>query len=308
MRELTNENGFFCSDISRQSKESIFGTGGIEDVWILLEYPKPWGRNAIAESDLPEEVKIHLKSFSTESKKVSSLFIKQDRKTKKTLDLFIVYIDELSPKIYKSSLQDYNDLLAINRENLFSAQLPLKSSLVKHPLFLVCTNGKRDKCCTKYGFPIYKHMSALAKENVWQSSHVGGDRFASNIVCFPHGIFYGHVLQDDATAIIDSYGNDKLNLKNYRGRCCYSRHGQIAEYFVRKNSDITNLNHLILREIEQIRENAWKSVFYSEFEQKLFKLIFSSSVSTSSNYLTCRATAQKTVNEYHLESFTVEKL
>lgn len=301
-----NKNNYFCAKASRQAQEKIFGTGGIGDIWLLLEYPKPWGNKAIAESDLPEEVKNHLGSFSKESVKIKTLLIKQDVKVKTTFDLFIVYIDELSPKIYKIILQDYRELLKLNTQNLITAQTPLRSSLEKSPLFLVCTHGKHDKCCAKYGFTTYKYMRDIANENVWQSSHVGGDRFASNVVCFPHGIFYGHVSNEDANVIIDSYNKENIYLKNYRGRVCYSRYGQIAEYFVRKESNITNLNHLILQEITELEPNLWQSVFYSETKKTIFRLSFSSLKSNFLNYLTCHASEPKPVNQYRLESFNSE--
>ncbi len=70
---------------------------------------------------------------------------------------------------------------------------------VDHPLLVVCTHGKRDRCCAKNGRPLY---DALRRETesgwVWQSTHVGGDRFAGNVVVFPQGLYYGRVEPGDA--------------------------------------------------------------------------------------------------------------
>jgi hypothetical protein len=70
---------------------------------------------------------------------------------------------------------------------------------VTEPLYLVCTNGRHDPCCAEYGRPVARPSTELVGERVWECSHVGGDRFAGNLVCLPDGVFYGHL--DPATAL-----------------------------------------------------------------------------------------------------------
>jgi (2Fe-2S) ferredoxin len=36
-------------------------------------------------------------------------------------------------------------------------------------------------------------MTRLRPGGVWECSHVGGDRFAANVVAMPHGLYYGRV-------------------------------------------------------------------------------------------------------------------
>ena len=73
-----------------------------------------------------------------------------------------------------------------------------------HPLLVVCTHGKRDRCCAKNGRPLY---DALRRETdsdwVWQSTHVGGDRFAGNVVVLPQALYYGRVEPDDAGGLLE---------------------------------------------------------------------------------------------------------
>ena len=57
-----------------------------------------------------------------------------------------------------------------------------------HPLLLVCTHGIRDRCCARYGQELCRNLHGLAPDGwVWQASHVGGDRFAGNLVVLPEG-------------------------------------------------------------------------------------------------------------------------
>ena len=36
-------------------------------------------------------------------------------------------------------------------------------------------------------------LHRLRPGSVWECSHVGGDRFAANVVAMPHGVYYGRV-------------------------------------------------------------------------------------------------------------------
>jgi hypothetical protein len=49
---------------------------------------------------------------------------------------------------------------------------------------LVCTHGSRDRCCSRFGAPIYRQARRLVGElelentRIWQASHIGGHRMA----------------------------------------------------------------------------------------------------------------------------------
>ncbi len=61
------------------------------------------------------------------------------------------------------------------------------------PILLVCTNGKRDACCALRGRALMTALAADHAERTWECTHLGGHRFAGNLVCLPHGIVYGRV-------------------------------------------------------------------------------------------------------------------
>ena len=58
---------------------------------------------------------------------------------------------------------------------------------------LVCTHGSHDICCASIGYPIYDALrNRYARElngslRVWRVSHLGGHRFAPNLVDLPEG-------------------------------------------------------------------------------------------------------------------------
>jgi hypothetical protein len=67
----------------------------------------------------------------------------------------------------------------------------------------------------------------------WECSHIGGDRFAGNLVAFPHGMYFGRVEAQDGPRVARAYLEGRIVLDRYRGRSCYPMVVQAAEHFVR---------------------------------------------------------------------------
>ena len=68
-------------------------------------------------------------------------------------------------------------------------------------------------------------------EWAWQVSHVGGDRFAGNLVVVPDGAYYGRVEPSEAWAVVE-VARARAS-PSYRGRSCYGFAAQAAEVAVR---------------------------------------------------------------------------
>jgi hypothetical protein len=111
------------------------------------------------------------------------------------------------------------------------------------PLFLVCTHGRRDACCGRYGGALAR---ALAHRGypVWETTHVGGHRFAANLVILPHGLYYGPVGADGASAAIDAYRQGTVLGSRYRGRAGLPMAEQVTEY-----DEISISGSLALRDV-----------------------------------------------------------
>ena len=61
----------------------------------------------------------------------------------------------------------------------------------------VCTHGRHDACCGKFGYPIYEMLrrehAEPGKLRVWRASHLGGHRFAPTLVDYPEGRYWGRL-------------------------------------------------------------------------------------------------------------------
>jgi len=103
-------------------------------------------------------------------------------------------------------------------------------SAVTEPVFLVCGHAQRNACCARFGGPLGQALAARHPGQVFQTTHVGGHRFAANLVILPHGLYYGPVGLAEATAAIGAYERGAVTVARYRGRAGQPRPTQQAEH------------------------------------------------------------------------------
>lgn len=106
---------------------------------------------------------------------------------------------------------------------------PPGGTAVPRPLFLVCTHGRRDRCCARFGVPLARDLASRYPDQVWETTHVGGHRFAANLVILPHGLYYGPVGTPAALDAIDACQRGMITARGYRGRAGQRQEAQQAE-------------------------------------------------------------------------------
>ncbi|HEX8847101.1 MAG TPA: sucrase ferredoxin [Pyrinomonadaceae bacterium] len=304
-----NLDFFYCSALSDRAGEKAFGTAASGDAWLLLEYTRPWGYRAFQESTLERAVKSHLVRALKLVPRSRILLIKQERVREDNRPiLFVTRPSESGASIVRLKLSGYEQLPEVNLAGALAGESSSGWESWGQPLFLVCTHGRRDKCCAKFGFSLYKSLRGSANDStVWQSSHVGGDRFAANLVCFPHGLFYARVNEERGREIMDAYRRGQLSLENYRGRACYPASIQAAEYFVRAEAGLRGLDDLRFLDYEQIRERNWRVRFVSNVDRRTHEVYLKSQLSEFRNLLTCHSTEEKRVVQYSLSEYRASK-
>ena len=295
---------FYCSELSRRTGEEPVGTASVGAVWLLVEYPHGWGRHAFEESALSDEVKNHFTQTLATLRHSRLLFIKTDRARRDArMSLFVIRCRERAPYVVRCRLKDYDEALQLDF-GAVAAGTDLQGGIVtRAPLFLVCTHGRRDKCCAKFGMPLYNALRDSEGEAVWQSSHVGGDRFAGNLVCFPHGLFYAHTTVEAGRRIVNEYRAGRMVLDKFRGRACYAHHTQAAEFFIRAEAGLAGLEEL--RHLSSVREG--DSVWYVSFTETETGRIHEARVrcrpSEFRNLTSCHAVTEKSVPQFSLEDY-----
>ncbi|HEX8137965.1 MAG TPA: sucrase ferredoxin [Pyrinomonadaceae bacterium] len=297
-----SEPFFYCSELSRGFAEKTFGTASVGNVWLLIEYPSWWGPHALHDSTLAPAVKAHLGRFLKTVPRSRLLLIKQERRAQSGagLAVFVVRSRERNSSIERLSVKSYEQLLEIDLAGAARREPAAENAVAS--LYLVCTHGRRDKCCAKFGYPLYKNLRA-SSESVWQSSHVGGDRFAANLVCFPHGLFYAHVTEESAARVMAEYEARRVVLDKYRGRACYSYHVQAGEFFIRRASGLAGLDQLRHLRSERLEETAWRVRFIEADGTRIHEAIVRSALSDFQSYTTCQSTEAKSIRQFVLDDY-----
>jgi hypothetical protein len=86
------------------------------------------------------------------------------------------------------------------------------------PLFAVCAHGTHDVCCAIRGRPVAAALGRLRPGSVWECSHVGGDRFAANVLVLPSGVLYGRVVESAAVPLVEAVDRGTVLQHHLRGR------------------------------------------------------------------------------------------
>src|SRR5205807_1098717 len=97
----------------------------------------------------------------------------------------------------------------------------------------------------------------LEPDWVWQCSHVGGDRFAGNLVCLPEGLFYGRVDRSIAGALVDEHLAGRILLDLFRGRSAHPVPVQAADRHVREREQLTAIGDVELESVSG-RDGSWQ--------------------------------------------------
>lgn len=237
---------FDCSSVSAASGEPLTGTASRYRLWIMLEQPGAWGHQALIESKLPVEVGSALRVLGRDLGIRVLLVKRRDRRSKRPR-AFFAYTGTRDRRLRFLDLDDPRDLLDLDLPDLAARHFAGVGEEVIGPLFLVCTHGKHDPCCARLGGPLFRALVDAVGEAAWEATHIGGDRFAGNLVCFPHGVYYGRLSPEEAAGVADGYARGRLDLRFYRGRSCYPPAIQAAEHFLRSELNITAIGDLAVR-------------------------------------------------------------
>ncbi len=228
----------FCAEISRESAEPLTATASRVDNWILVEYRGLWSRDALAGSGLSDQARAALQEQAARPR-TKVLFIRR-RERRDSLAVFLGRTAEQGSALRRIELASYEDLADVDFGGSGDAV-----SRVEHPLLLVCTHGKHDRCCARYGRPLYDALREQVDEEwVWQVSHIGGDRFAGNVVILPHGLYYGRVSPEDAWPLLDDHLAGRIHLERFRGRSCHAFPVQAADAAIREHTGLRGIDEL----------------------------------------------------------------
>ena len=251
---------FFCSELSRREEEPLYGTAVNAAIWLLLEYNGPWYAQATENNALPPSVQAWLQAQLRAVGSGRLQFIKQDLSRQTGFTFFVAAPCESEPRLYRFQLERYDDLFGLDLPAVVAGDSHGDGRYDQHhhadPLYLVCTNGRRDRCCALFGLSFYQALRQRVGAAAWQTTHLGGHRFAPTLMAFPAGNGYGRLNPGEVDAFLASQQRGDIDLDIWRGRTCYDAVTQTADYFLRQLTGQRHINrcrHLATRELDERR-------------------------------------------------------
>ena len=222
----------FCSE--HNEGEAMPGTADRVDVWLCLEYRPTWKARVLADNALTGEVRAWLQHtlerFEAAGLKCRPQFVRQPEIESDSVRLLLT----VAGRTYQWRGAGYDYLLDLDLAALVSTEGALASAAerLREPQYLVCTNGQRDVCCARFGLPVYAALRERVGDRVWQVTHLGGHRFAPNLLTLPDACLYGRVTPDTVDDFLACTEHGRIAFPNLRGRTCYPPAVQAAEALV----------------------------------------------------------------------------
>jgi hypothetical protein len=288
---------FFCSELTREAGLQLFGTAPRADVWFMLEHDAPWGKKAFEESSLSEDFKTQFLKTTSAIPHSKLQLIKQGHRAEPK---YLYIADCLSSTLLKIPFKNYEELLEFDFPVILKNENFLKTYATHETLVAVCTNGKRDKCCAKFGLELFNNFQPYFKNSVWQTSHIGGHRFAPTFVHLPSGVCYGFASNDNVAKIAEDISNNLISLANVRGRSIYSKYDQAAEYFLMEKTGDFGLSSFELLKSEQ-KENGWE-ISFKNTSSEILKVSFSEEDSGVMGFASCGDAKMVSTKKFVLKS------
>lgn len=231
-----------CALTARALGEPLRGTAPIARGWLCIEDPGPWGRDALASGTIPPRVAAAL-ADRAEALPVRIQTIRRNGRGRDGgRQVLLAHAGPGRPWLRRLRIDRDEELLDLDLGVLADPEAPPLGDQVDDAVFLVCTHARRDRCCAVWGRPVAATLAGALGDNVWETSHVGGHRFAGNVVVLPHGLVYGQVDPEGALALAQAHRRGLIDLPHLRGRSSLDRFAQAAEWYLRDRLAVRELD------------------------------------------------------------------
>jgi hypothetical protein len=287
-----------CSVRALGRGDSPVATAPPAQRWLLIEQPGPWGREALLESRFDASVAPEL-AARARAGNVRLLLIRRPGGRLADSASRWAYADARPGRegLWWSTRSADADLLAAPWDG--SVGEPASA-----PTYLVCTHGGHDACCALRGRPLARALPAPGPADVWECSHLGGDRFAANVLVLPHGFYYGQVPGDGAE-LVAAHERGEVALPWLRGRAGVLPAGQAAQRHARAELGLLGVDDLPVTGVRTLTAPG------AEIERWTVTLagpdgdvvaIVESRPSDAAAHLTCRATHPAHTRTWHVQT------
>jgi hypothetical protein len=293
---------FRCSDAARVRADPLAGSAPPARRWLLLEHPGPWRIDAIGGAGIDPDV------LSTLVDKIGSatrilLIRRPGRIDRRAARRWI--LASLDASTTTGWWREDHDLLEAADALTTASHRFVETS---QPLILVCTHGVHDVCCAVRGRPVALELAAQWPDLVWECTHIGGDRFAPNVVVLPDGFYYGNLDPASAVGAVKAHLAGTVLTERLRGLAGLLPPVQAAAIAAYERYGPLGPSDVSVRATEHIGPH------HGHGSETIVDLLVGSppqsvtvrvlSVRRADAQLTCRATRETPATEYQIVDFS----
>jgi len=232
-----------CAVLARALDEPLAGTAPQASRWVALEHRGAWPRDVAVHPD-PS-----IAGFAARASAAGfrPLLIRRPGRRDDGAPTRVFLADTV-PGAARTT-----ELTVVGPRELDAVPLPSTGDLpgtpVPDPLLLVCTHGRRDRCCALDGRALAVAVTAVGEPDVWECSHLGGHRFAPTALVLPTGYLYGRLDPTAAFAARKAATLGEMEAGLSRGRSTWSAAGQVAELAVRHATGLRDADALTVDQL-----------------------------------------------------------
>ncbi|WP_432085496.1 sucrase ferredoxin [Streptomyces sp. bgisy095] len=250
---MTAPGRFFCAEAARLRGDPLAGTAPYGSVWILVEHRAGWPVNGFDGLDLDPEVKARVYAAAQALRARMLLIRRHGRRRQDDPPRWAVlrYDEDGAHRQKWGVWRNDKDLTEI------VDALDSPGERDHPPVVLVCAHGTHDACCAVRGRPVGRALSDRWPDLVWECTHVGGDRFAANVVVAPDGVYYGNLDAVSAVTVVEGHLADRIGADHLRGYTDLVPSQQAALSAVLRHTGPSGRHHYAIE--ETVREgDRWR--------------------------------------------------
>ena len=227
---------FRCSEAALRRGDPCYASAPPAQQWLLLERPGRWGRHILTDAGLESRVAAGLGRWAEQTGSRVLLIRRPGGRDTEHRRWCWADARPGAEQLRWGTYDADAEVLDVLRHPAAAGRASAE------PVYLVCAHGKHDVCCALRGRLVAAGLATTHPLRTWECSHVGGDRFAANLVILPHGLYYGRVPPTAASEIVAAHEHGRLALTWLRGRSSLPAPVQAAQHFVRTAGGETGLN------------------------------------------------------------------
>ena len=243
-----------CSVAARVRRDPLVGSAPPARGWLLFEVPGPWPVKA---TRLFGELGPEL-DRRTLAAQVRPMLVRRPGRSDRDAPRSWWFVDSLERTWLSgawSTIADVRrilDVVDVAREDVAARMTPAD------PMVLVCTHAKHDVCCAVRGRPIAAELALRWPEEVWECSHLGGDRFAGNIAMLPDSVFYGGLDAGGAARLVADHLAGEATLEHLRGAGTHTSATQAAVSALLRRAGSRRLADLSVETVHRVGDAVWE--------------------------------------------------